>query len=91
MQTWEEESWWPFHCSSCGIVDVNFRKPLVCSQCGGAEIVAYGMAPVSQHRGCRFAYVQAWDYEACQHGHLCPACGLHNLKFDCSGFSILAD
>lgn len=91
MQTWEEESWWPFYCSSCGVVDVNFRNPLVCSRCGTTEIVAYGEAPVSHRQDCRFAYVQAWDYEACKHGHLCPSCHRYELIFDRSKVFVIGD
>ena len=91
MQTWENEAYWPFHCASCGVVDVNIQAPLACPSCGATAVSPYGKAPVSLHQDCEFAYVQAWDHTACRHGHLCPACGQHHLKFSRDRYSVLAD
>lgn len=91
MRTWESESWWPFYCATCGIVDVNLCKPLVCSRCGTPEIVPYGVALVSIGQQCRFAYVQAWNYDACEEGHLCPVCRRRDLRFDRGQLDLRSD
>jgi len=91
MQTWQEEAYWPFHCATCGIVNVNIQAPLACPDCGSTAVSPYGRAPVSVQQDCDFAYVQAWDYKACERGHLCPGCGLHSLRFSRERFSVCAD
>jgi len=73
------------------MVDVNIQAPLACPICASPAVTPYGEAPVSVKQDCDFAYVQAWDYEACQHGHLCPACGQHDLKFERGRHFILSD
>ncbi len=90
MLTWKEEAYWPFYCSSCGIVDVNIQASLACPDCKSQAVSPYGRAPVSLHQDCDHAYVQAWDYRACRGGHLCPVCGQHDLKFTRDRFSVRA-
>ena len=91
MRTWEEESWWPFYCEKCGVVNVNISKDMFCPDCGGKEITPYGTWPVSQQQDCDLAYVQAWDYRACKVGHLCPHCHNFTLKFEHGYLRFIAD
>ena len=42
MKDFRKFSYFPFYCSRCGIVNVNFRnEPLSCPTCFSKEIVQY--------------------------------------------------
>jgi len=91
MSNFNEVSWWPFYCHTCGVVNVNWRQEIQCPGCGSGEVIPYGEAPASRNQSCELAYVQAWDYRACQVGHLCPRCSGYSLKFDRGMLWMLAD
>lgn len=45
-RTFKEESKFPYHCASCGIVSVNIAKLVpgesaLCPKCGGSDIYHY--------------------------------------------------
>ena len=91
MRTFREESWWPFHCSTCGVVNVNWRKDIVCPNCGSKEVIPYGSPPASKDQDCEYPYEQAWDYQACKSGHLCPRCKNYSLEFTRGPLSAILD
>ena len=50
--TFNEDSQFPYHCASCGLVSVNIAKLTTgdkppCPKCGGTDICQYGRPPVS--------------------------------------------
>ncbi len=50
-----DTSYFPFHCKSCGLVQVNVAKvpdevsSCDCPECGTADCTQYGTPPVSRH------------------------------------------
>ena len=91
MRSFKEESWWPFHCERCGVVNINWRKDIQCPDCASTDVTPYGQAPVSLDQTSEATYVQAWDYKAFKSGHLCPRCGEYSLKFDRGWLSMIVD
>jgi hypothetical protein len=51
-RTFKEDSDFPYHCASCGLVNVNIAKlenrgQASCPKCNGADVHQYGKRPVS--------------------------------------------
>ncbi|NBU12854.1 MAG: hypothetical protein EBT40_05555 [Betaproteobacteria bacterium] len=91
MRSFEQESWWPFNCKKCGVVNINWRNDVRCPSCATTDVTPYGQAPVSLDQTSEATYVQAWNYKASKSGHLCPRCGDYSLKFNRERFWVLAD
>jgi Zn finger protein HypA/HybF involved in hydrogenase expression len=89
MADHRENSAFPFHCKTCGLISVNVAKAeRICPTCQSAEITQYGKEPVSLP-GPNGSAVQWGNYKARAIDHLCPRCNQHTMAFD--GPSIMFD
>jgi RNA polymerase subunit RPABC4/transcription elongation factor Spt4 len=84
-----ENSAFPFHCKTCGLISVNVAKEeRICPTCQSSEITQYGKEPVSLP-GPHGSAVEWGNYKARAIDHLCPRCNQHTMAFD--GPSIMFD
>ena len=82
MATFRKESYFPYYCATCGLVDVNIAKEdqIACPECKTQSITQYGKPPISveiQERGNFSCY----DYKAPYKGNRCPECKQMTLDF----------
>ena len=84
MINYAQESFFPFFCKKCGLVEVNIcQKRLRCPKCASARVRAYGSPKISPHDiGDRELSWQ--QYSAGSSSHLCPSCKQHRLRFTLS-------
>lgn len=90
MARFREESYFPYYCATCGLVDVNIAKEdlIACPECQSQSITQYGKPPISgelQERG----NFNCYNYKAPYKGNLCPECKQMTLDF--LGSEILFD
>ena len=82
MKTYLECSYFPYYCSTCGLVHANIQLAVpVCPDCASAEIKQYGKPPVSIPTDSSPKTLCAWDYTASAEGNLCPSCKQMTLVF----------
>ncbi len=75
------ESYFPFYCETCGLVDVNVRaKEIFCPDCNSKNVKQYGKPPISLE-GENSSAVRDFEYSAPHKGNLCPACKKMTLEF----------
>jgi hypothetical protein len=61
-----EASYFPHHCSQCGLVNVNIAKvglftKAICPKCSSAKVQQYGKLPVSIPTGMPAILVRLWQ------------------------------
>ena len=79
--TYKTESFFPYCCAACGLVDVNVAaKKLVCPYCHGDAIQEYGNSSMSLSND-KYPVVQNFLREAKSSGNFCPKCKNFTLSF----------
>ena len=80
-ETFQTESYFPFYCKQCGLINVNFMQPHeLCPTCKSADIKPYGGPTTSLDN--EFNTVTSYKYKAPNKGNLCPQCGEFTLNFE---------
>jgi hypothetical protein len=79
-ETFQTESYFPFYCKHCGLINVNVAVPHdSCPNCDSSEIKPYGTPTTSLEN--RFKMVSCDKYSAPNVGNLCPKCAEFTLNF----------
>jgi Zn finger protein HypA/HybF involved in hydrogenase expression len=87
-ESFKKESYFPFYCKSCGVVDVNVQlSGKSCPDCQSKNILEYGTPGMSLPNGDT-SYVYCFNHKTPTVGNFCPRCNQMTLKFDSSGLII---
>lgn len=79
--SYKTESYFPYCCDACGLVDVNVAsQKLICPYCHDEAIKEYGKAPMSLANDNR-PVIQNFLREAKSGGNFCPKCKNFTLSF----------
>jgi hypothetical protein len=79
-KNFQTESYFPFYCESCGLVNVNIQeKHDCCPNCKSSDLKPYGHPDISIDN--QWKMVQCSEYEAPTEGNLCPDCKNQTLSF----------
>lgn len=86
--TYKTESYFPYCCDVCGLVDVNVAtEKLECPRCHGEAINEYGKEPISQNNDS-YLVLQNFSRSAKRDGNLCPKCKNFTLSFSSAIYMI---
>lgn len=79
--TYRTESYFPYCCDICGLVDVNIAaEKLECPRCHGMAVREYGKEPISQTNDSHLV-LQNYSHEARENSNYCPSCKKFKLIF----------
>lgn len=77
----QTESYFPFYCKECGLVNVNIKEPhSTCPSCKSIDLKPCGHRDISLDN--KWKTVQCSQYEAPNVGNLCPNCLDKTLSFE---------
>jgi phage FluMu protein Com len=79
--TYKTESFFPYFCGVCGLVDVNVAaEKIECPRCHGQTVNEYGKEPISQNNDS-YLVLQNFSRGAKRDGNFCPKCKNFTLSF----------
>jgi hypothetical protein len=86
MEGFGKVSYFPHYCENCGLVQVNIAKgrrgKRACPTCKNPKLHEYGSDTVSTPIEGDWVALTWGEYQANEHGNLCPACKKMTLVFD---------
>lgn len=86
--TYKTESYFPYCCDACGLVNVNVAaQKLTCPLCRSEAIKEYGKEPMSLVND-RYPVIKNFSHEAKALDNLCPSCHNFTLSFSAASYTI---
>jgi hypothetical protein len=86
--TYKVESYFPYLCLECGLVDVNVAgEKIECPRCHSQTVSEYGKGPISQSNESNLA-IKNFSRSAKRDGNFCPKCKKFTLCFHAATFML---